>query len=150
MVLRHSDFPKQTIADMASMVRPEPGEASGHLVIAEGPPPVNEPGHDAFRLYEEAMTLKHGSSRLAIRACDIAEWMFDAGADEVVIRERFTHHNSIRNWVEAGGASQDVIDQVMELHRSASRYALHGYRAVVVGDDLLLRWRHCVVIGRWV
>lgn len=144
LVLRHMSTVKEPIARWSRWLRPR-----GRVVVVEGPPPVSDPGHPAAVLYREVMAAKHGR-HAGWQSWEIADAMLDAGAVEVRTHERWTDGNSIRGWATAGGLDPARVEHVLALHRLASEAAEDAYRMTSTEDgDVLVRWRHAVVVGYW-
>lgn len=150
MVLHHADDPAAACRRWVSRLAP-----GGAVVIAEGPPPVVNRSHPAWAFYQDVMHLKE-PGRHTLTAADIAEHLHAAGCSEVWVRERWTEGNSLRNWLDhATTGDQGTRDRIGFMHLGA---ALRGtpamaavadaYRMRVADDgDVLMRWRHCVVVG---
>jgi len=123
----------------------------GAVVVCEGPPVVSDPGHPAWRLYQLAMEIKE-PGRLIFSAAEVAEAMFAAGCSEVVIHERFSEGNSLRGWLDNGSAGlkphQRAEIERMHWEGHDSARCREAYQMEKTDDgDLLMRWRHCVVVG---
>lgn len=155
MVLHHApvterdaqpiDAPARLVRDWFDLVAP-----GGSLAICEGVPPVPGP-HASTDLFRAAMDLKE-PGRHVFYAHDIARWVSAAGAAEVAVFDTWTSGNSVRNWAMNGGADPDTADRLLAMHRDAVRKdptVAEAYDAVITTtDDVLMRWRHCVVVGR--
>lgn len=142
LLLRHLPNPTCVVRDWVDHLR-----LGGRLVIAEGPPPVDDPSHPAFTLYCDAMRLKHGAPKGTLTAGGIVGAMLAAGLEPVAAHQRWTHGNSIRTWCEAGNCDAETTERVLRLHREASAAAKIAYQMVVTDDDVICRWRHIVVTG---
>lgn len=143
MVLHHATWhPAFQVAAWRSQVAP-----GGTIVVAEGPPPHVDDRHDACHLYRAAMALKE-PGRHVFHAHDVAQWLFDAGCDEVASHERWTDGNSVRGWLDGGGVDADRARAILALHREAPERARVLYKIEERDGDVLMRWRHCVVAGR--
>ncbi len=127
------------------------------LIVAEGPPPVPSlPGtqnwyHPANELYRAAMDIKE-PGRHVFDANDVARWMLYTGAPgqsvRVAVHERWSHKNSVRQWVQAGGLPSDDQERILKLHRDAHPDAKAVYGIEVTDDgDVTMNWRHAVVVG---
>jgi len=147
MVLHHaSDGLESALRRWGSRVN-----RGGAVVVCEGPPPVADTRHPAWRLYRQAMAIKE-PGRLTFSASQVAETMLHCGYSEVMVCERFTEGNSLRGWLDnaTAGLSPEARAEIEALH-------FHGYEDPFVrrvyrmerteDGDLLMRWRHCVVVG---
>lgn len=143
MMLHHAPVaPAVQVARWVDAV--EPG---GCVVVAEGPPPRTDDRHPACDLYRAAMALKE-PGRHVFHAHDVAEWLLDAGCDEVRVVERWTHGNSVRAWLAGGGIEAGRAEAILALHREAPVAAREAYRIKETEDgDVRMSWRHCVVTG---
>lgn len=143
MVLHHAPAtPAHELGYWATLLPP-----GGAIVVAEGPPPSTDKMHDANHLYRAAMALKE-PGRHVFHAHEVADWLFDLGFEEVRVDERWTAGNSVRGWLTGGGIEPSRAEAIMALHREASPAARSLYRIEETPDgDLLMKWRHCVVVG---
>lgn len=139
MVLRHEVDPSDAVQRWARMVR-----RGGALVIVEGPPPSRT--YDVEVFYGAAMALKHGSHRHVIFASDIVDQLLDCGMN-VTTYERFTDGNSLRQWLEAGAVPTERAQSIFQMHQTSRQTVRDAYRMQITDDDVLMRWRQCVVIG---
>ncbi len=142
MVFRHDPNPLDAIFQATRWLR-----WNGLLVIVEGPPPVSDPSHPAVGLYEDAMQVKHGSRRETVFAWRLTDWMLQAGLVDVASHERYTHGNSLCEWLDAAQTPDDIRMRVVNLHLTAPVAAGEAYAMQVIPQDVLMRWRHCVVVG---
>jgi SAM-dependent methyltransferase len=143
MVLHHAfATPEATVAEWVRAV-----PSGGAIVIAEGPPPSTDDRHEANHLYRAAMALKE-PGRHVFHAHDVAEWLFAAGCAQVQVTERWSEGNSVRGWLSGGGIEPGRAEAILALHREASPAAKALYRIEETADgDLVMRWRHSVVVG---
>lgn len=143
MVLHHAPgHPRDMVADWVRLAAPE----GGVVAVAEGPPPASDDRHPACDLYRAAMALKE-PGRHVFHAHDVAEWLFAAGCRDVAVHERWTEGNSVRNWLAGGGIDGWRVEAILALHRDADPAAREAYRIEERDGDVLMRWRHAVVIG---
>jgi len=144
MVLHHAMDPAESIRRWAART-----VRGGAVVVAEGPPPVADASHPAVDLYRAAMALKE-PGRHVFHAHDIAEWMIGAGCVEVQVHERFSAENSLLNWLLGNPMEAWRRRAIVELHREGlkSDVVREAYRMEEHDGDVLMRWRHCTVVGR--
>ena len=118
----------------------------GWLVVIEGPPPVAGP-HPSTDLYRAAMALKE-PGRKTFHAHNVSQWMIDEGCEEVQVNETFSHGNSLENWLVAAVLDDQLKIAIRNLHYG-THSAWEAYQMHATDDeDLLMRWRHCIVAGR--
>jgi SAM-dependent methyltransferase len=118
----------------------------GWLVVIEGPPPVAGT-HVSTDLYRAAMALKE-PGRKTFHAHNVSQWMIDVGCEEVQVQETFSHGNSLENWLAATDLDERLKAALRDLHWATHR-AHKAYQAHTTDDeDMLMRWRHCIVAGR--
>ena len=60
-----------------------------------------------------------------------------------------TDRNSLNNWLGNGALTPLQIEEVRGLHLRADPQAMSAQRFVRVGADLLMDWRHAVIVGRF-
>lgn len=142
MVLHHApDSPVQAIERWRS--RCLPGTA---VVIVEGPPQSSSHRHAAWALYEDAMRSKE-PGRFTFHSAEIADWLFEAGCEDVRVAERWTHRNSLRAWLSGSGIEGAEAESILDLHRNAPESARRLCRIEDDGDDVRMSWRHVVAAG---
>lgn len=122
----------------------------GALVIAEGPPPVDDPQHRAWWVYEHAMALKE-PGRHVMTTAQIAQALLGMNAAEVTTAERWTYGNSLEQWLTRASADLAPLDadEIRRMHwvghsDPAVRLA-YNLTSTADGADLTMRWRHGVV-----
>lgn len=121
--------------------------AGASIVVVEGPPPTTDEPNDAVHLYRAAMALKE-PGRHVFHAYEVAEWLLQLGCSEVRTAERWTENNSVRGWLAGGGIDPSRAEAILALHREASDAAKMVYHIRETPDgDVLMKWRHCVVVG---
>lgn len=142
MVLHHApDSPVQAIERWRS--RCLPGTA---VVIVEGPPQSSNPRHAAWELYVDAMRSKE-PGRFTFHSAQIADWLFEAGCEDVRVVERWTHGNSLRAWLSGSGIEGPEAESILDMHRNAPESARRLCRIEDDGDDVKMSWRHVVAAG---
>ncbi len=143
MVLHHAPDPAAAVAQWLDLAG-----TGGALAIAEGVPPAGL-GAPSAALFREALEAKE-PGRHVFDAATVAQWMLDAGARVVSTHERYTQGNSTRNWLSGQGAPAELVERLMDLHRRAAAdpAIAREYAMVATADDVLMRWRHAVVVGR--
>jgi SAM-dependent methyltransferase len=142
MVLHHApDSPLQTIERWRS--RCAPGTA---VVIVEGPPQSSHHRHSAWGLYVDAMRAKE-PGRFTFHSAAVADWLFEAGCEDVRVVERWTHGNSLRAWLSGSGIEGPEAEAILDLHRLAPEGARRLCRIEEVGGDVVMSWRHMVAAG---
>lgn len=141
MVLRHAHSPIESFLSWSQMLN-----RGGILAIGEGPPPSVHPEVRAF--YASAMTIKHGSPRAVLHASTLVEMMLRQGMTTTSY-ERWTHRNSLEQWLSAAKTPERDAELVRAMHLAAPDAVREAYAMTVTDDkDVLMRWRHCVVVGR--
>jgi len=143
MVLHHSEEPvADTLRAWARLLRP-----GGVLAVFEGVPPTDDPDHDAYRLFSDAMAVKE-PGRHVLTVPDLLDAMREAVGDDVSACVTHTTGNSLANWIGNNVLPADVRDRLWDLHADASPEAREAYGYEVVPGDVLMRWRHAAVFGR--
>ncbi len=142
MVLHHTDDPLTSLREWSTRLRPK-----GVLAIAEG----NPPSVAATDWYRRMMEIKE-PGRHTFHASDIAALLHEVGCAQVATFERWIEGNSLRNWLDGNVLSEEARAELVEMHEHIADFPNSGgcraYRMTRTPDgDILMRWRHCVVVG---
>lgn len=120
----------------------------GSIAIAEGVFPAPE----ARELFDYAMQLKE-PGRHVFSAAEVAEHLLSLDLN-VSTSERFTEDNSCRKWLAGGGIDARTHERILLAHLDEAERqtpAARAYRMRIVetpdGPDVLMRWRHAVIVG---
>jgi hypothetical protein len=144
MVLRH-----QVAHTISSVLRTWTDSVAdgGSVVVIEGPPPSREKAVEQF--YADVMAMKHlEEPRHLLHAAAIADSFLDLDL-EAITCERFTGGNSLNQWMDASGVLEaDMKSRIFDYHLNAPAEVAQSYRMSVYNNDVVMRWRHAVVIGR--
>lgn len=144
MMLHHAVDPRVSVGRWRSWLRPG---RPGWMAIWEGPPPSPR-GTAGWAFYEEVFARKE-PDRHIFATSEIGEWMLLAGAQEVTAREWWSPDNSVRNWMKGSGLSEEEQEAIYQMHREAPEEVKALYQMREEGDDLRMRWRHGVTVGRF-
>jgi len=142
MVLRHEPNWNDALNRWAKHVT-----RGGILVIAEGPPPSNDP--EVVQFYRDVMTEKHGSTRHAVLSQDVSARLLDSGFGDVATFDRFSFRNSLNNWLVGGCVPEERASRVRYAHVTASDVVRSAYDMMATDTfGVLMTWKHSVIVGR--
>jgi len=138
--------PRATVRRWCATVKP-----GGWVLVVEGPPPVDDWTHPAAGLYRLAMEVKE-PGRHFLTPSQIAGWMREGGCQLVQTVEWYSEDNSLMNWLRGDPSLlSEELGAVVQLHQGAMQCEAvrEAYRMQRAEDgDVLMRWRHCAVLGR--
>lgn len=141
MLLHHMPEPRAALATWMAMLA-----VGGALVIFESVLPTDGKLDAANDLCIRALSLKE-PGRHFFTPWDIAR-MMPSPHVEVVIWT--TERNSLLNWLDSDPSlAPDVRTEIVRLHCEAAEdpAVREAYAMEFEGDDILMRWRHCAVVG---
>lgn len=146
MLLHHMPDPEGALARWFGLLAP-----GGALVIAESVLPVDDHEHPAAKLCQQALEIKE-PGRHHFTPTSIAALMPGQRADShVEIYAWKTRGNSMRNWLEGDPSISEKTRKAIEtLHHlwAKTPEVRAAYEMEIQPDgDILMTWRHCVVVA---
>lgn len=159
MLLHHMPEPWAALERWMSLLSPAPvrdhiieGEhvpsapKGGALMVFESVLPTDGKLDAANDLCKRALSLKE-PGRHFFTPWDIARMM---PSPHVEVFTWTTDRNSLLNWLESDPSmAPNVRTEIVRLHREAAEdpAVREAYAMEFDGDDILMRWRHCAVVG---
>lgn len=141
MLLHHMPDPAAALPRWMGLLAPH-----GALVIFESVLPVDDFANPAAWLCMSALSLKEPGRHF------FSPWLIAMmmPSPHVEVFTWTTERNSLLNWLDSDPSlAPDVRTEIVRLHCEAAENPAvrEAYAMEFEGEDILMRWRHCAVVG---